>query len=61
MMHHTPHLPEGAQGESMAEPRKIGEQVNLPRPQIIEVPDEIGVCITQVTLQVRYLGWEGFM
>ena len=50
-----------AQVEVMTPPHKKGDRATLTHPQITEINDSIGKCITQDALLVTELGWGRFV
>ena len=52
-----PPFPKVAQGESMTVPHKKGSQATLPCPQITEITNKLGKCISWDALIVNNLGW----
>ena len=61
MIYQTLPLIEGVRVEAMMDTCKRGTQATLPRPQITEIPYELGECIVWDTLLVKNLVLEGFV
>ena len=50
-----PSLKKLAQGEAMTSPRNKGAKDTLPHPQLTEIPEQLGECISQDVLLVKDL------